>query len=115
MEELNIICAKWYNIGMQLRVKVGRLDAIKQENLNNSSDCLRETLKTWLTACPQSPTWKSIIDVLRSSVVDEERLALDLECKHCPAQDMSILATTQPVSPPQALALMTPSLAGQYT
>ena len=118
MEELNIIRAKWYDVGMQLRVSVDTLDAIKRENQNYSSDCLRETLKTWLKTCPKSPTWKNIIDVLRSSVVGEVTLALDLEHKHCTAQDMSIPATTStpPVPPPQqALSLMTPSPAGHDT
>ena len=47
MDELNKACIKWYNIGMQLGVEIYRLDAIK-EQYDNPSDCLRETLKTWL-------------------------------------------------------------------
>ena len=47
MEELNKVCVKWYDIGMMLRVKLNRLDAIK-EQYSNPSDCLRETLKMWL-------------------------------------------------------------------
>ena len=115
MEELNTICAKWYNIGMQLRVNVDTLDAIKHDNQNNSSVCLRETLKTWLKTCPQNPTWNNIIDVLGSSVVGEGRLALYLEGKYCPAHDRSIPAIIPPVSPQQALTLMTPSPAGHCT
>ena len=142
MEELNDIRAKWDDIGLQLHVSVGTLDAIK-EQYDDPSRCLRETLKTWLKTCPSSPTWKNIVDALRSSTVGEVRLAADLEQKYCSTQDTSVAAThhhalpappsqtdTQttplqqsqsqahvtlapPVSPSQALTLTTPPT--QYT
>ena len=115
MEELNIICAKWYDVGMQLRVSVDTLDAIKEKNPNNPSSCLRETLKTWLKEFPQSPTWNNIIDALRSNVVGEVRLAAHLEQTHCPVKDTSLPAITPPVSPPQSLTLMTPSPTAHHT
>ena len=85
MEELNDTRAKWYNIGLQLSISVGTLDAIK-EQYSDPSHCLRETLKTWLNTCP-SPTWKNIIDALRNSTIAEVRLAADLGQKHCSTQD----------------------------
>ena len=45
MEELNDTCVKWYDIGLQLCMTVGTLDAIK-EHYDDPSHCLRETLKT---------------------------------------------------------------------
>ena len=88
MEELNDIRVKWYNIGLQLRMSVGTLDAIK-EQYNDPSHCLREALKTWLKTCPSHPTWNNIIDALRSSTVGEVRLAAELEQKYCSTQDAS--------------------------
>ena len=45
MEELNDTRVKWYDIGLQLRMNVGTLDAIK-EQYDDPSHCLREALKT---------------------------------------------------------------------
>ena len=110
MEELNDTRAKWYNIGLQLRMSVGTLNAIKKD-CNSTSDCLRETLTTWLKTCPSPPTWKNIVDALRSSTVGEVRLAVDLEQKYCSTQDTSVAATHHhalPSSPSQALTQTTP-------
>ena len=96
MEALNVACVKWYNIGMMLRLKFDRLDAIK-EQYSNPSDCLRETLKIWLKIYPSHPTWSNIVDALRSSTVDEIKLASELEQKYCSTQDTNIAATHYPV------------------
>ena len=110
MEELNDTRAKWYDIGLQLRISVGTLNAIKKD-CNSTSDCLRETLTTWLKTCPSPPTWSNIVDALRSSTVGEVRLAADLEQKYCSTQDTSVAATHHhalPSSPSQADTQMTP-------
>ena len=91
-EELNAIRAKWYDIGLQLRMSVGRLDAIK-EQYDDPSHCLSETLKTWLKTSPSLPTWKNIVYVLRSGTIGEVRLAIDLEQKYCSTQDSSVATT----------------------
>ena len=100
MEELNNVRAKWYDIGLQLRMSVGTLDAIK-EQYDNLSHCLREALKTWLKTSPSAPTWSNIVDALRSSTVGEVRLAADLEHKYCSTQD--IAATHQHTPPVPAI------------
>ena len=81
---------------MQLQVSVGTLDAIKKQ-YSDPSDCLMETLKTWLKTF-SSPSWSNIVDSLRSSVVGEVRLADDLKHKHCSTQNTSS-AATRPVPP----------------
>ena len=105
--------AKWYNIGLQLGVSVGTLNAFKEQS-NKPSECLRETLTTWLKSYPPPPMWTSIIDALRSSAIGETRLATDLEYKYCSTQDNSAAATHYhalpvPAMPQlQAPTLMTP-------
>ena len=98
MEELSDIRANWYNIGLQLRLRVGTLDAIK-EQYDDPSHCLRETLKTWLKTCPSPPTWKNIVEALRSRIIGEVRLAADLEQKYCSTQDTSVAATYHHILP----------------
>ena len=106
MKELNQACVKWYNIGMQLGVEIYRLDAIK-EQYSDPSDCLRETLKTWLKTY-SSPTWSNIVDSLRSSVVGEVRLADDMKHKHCSTENTSS-AATRPVTPTPVTVQLTTS------
>ena len=109
MEELNDVRAKWYNIGLQLHVSVGTLDAIK-EQYDDPSHCQRETLKTWLKTSLSAPTWSNIVDALRSSTVGEVRLAADLEHKYClsiPVSHTSVIG--QPSTPQlQASAATSP-------
>ena len=83
MKELNDVRANWYSIGVQLEVSVGTLKAIKEQYLNNPSDCLREAFTTWLKSSTPHSTWSKIVDALRSSTVVESRLAADLEQKYC--------------------------------
>ena len=93
VEKLNDTRVKWYEIGLQLGVSVGTLNAIKKD-YNSTSDCLRETLTIWLKTSPSPPTWNNIVDVLRRSTVGEVRLAEDLEQKYCSTQDTSVAATS---------------------
>ena len=108
MKELNDVRAKWYNIGVHLGVSVGALDAIEKQ-YSDPTDCLRRTITTWLKS--STPTWNNIVDAL--NVVDEVRLATDLQHTYCSTQD--IAATHQhvppvPVIPPaQAHTWMTPA------
>ena len=109
MKELNDVRAKWYNIGVHLGVSVGTLKAIKEQYLNDPSDCLRETLTAWLKS--STPMWSNIVDAL--NVGGEVRLAADLQHKYCSTQH--IAATHQhtppvPVIPPaQPHTWMTPA------
>ena len=108
MEELNDVRAKWYNIGLQLHVSVGTLDAIK-EQYDDPSHCLRETLKTWLKTSPSAPTWSNTVDALRSSTVGEVRLAADLQHKYCLSIPVSHTSVIGRPSTPQLQASATTS------
>ena len=92
MKELKDVCAKWHNIGVQLGVSVGTLKAIEKKYLNDSSDCLRETLTTWLRS--SAPTWTNIFDAL--NVVGEVRLVADLQHKYCSQQEMAATHSPDP-------------------
>ena len=82
MKELNDVRAKWYNIGVQLGVSVGTLDAIEKQ-YSDPSDCLIKTLTTWLKS--STPGWTNVVDAL--NVVGETRLAAELEHTYCATLD----------------------------
>ena len=71
--------AKWYDIGLALKVSVGTLDSINLE-AQSRSDKLRETLKVWLKTAKQ-PSWQDVVAVLESCVVGEPKLASDIKAK----------------------------------
>lgn len=64
---------QWYDFGIELGVKKLKLDIIKQKFYNDSSDCLREMITEWLKH--GNPTWEAIEIVLRSDIIDNEKLA----------------------------------------
>ena len=91
MKELNDVRAKWNNIGVQLGVSVGTLDAIKKQ-YSDPSDCLRETLTAWLRSSPCNK-WADVVDAL--NIVGEARLAAKLEHTYCPTLDPAQPSTSQ--------------------
>ena len=105
MKELNDVCAKWNNIGVQLGVKVGRLKAIEKQ-YSDPSDCLRETLREWLTNL-SAPTWTNVVDAL--NVVGEAVLAANLKQKYCLSIPVPHTSVTVQPSTPQLQASATAS------
>ena len=76
-------CTKWYDIGLKLNVPVDTQDSIRIDSqFHNHGEKLREALKLWLKTDTE-PTWQDIVDVLKSRVVGEPRLASKIEAKHC--------------------------------
>ena len=102
LEELISVCAKWYNIGMKLGLRVGRLDAIRTQ-YNDLSDCLRETLAAWLRACPTPTTWSKVVEALNSATVDESALATSLEHRYCSSTPPDTTTPSHPQHHPPTL------------
>ena len=76
-------CAKWYNIGLQLGITPGRLDAIKLANQSDPDSCFTATLKEWLSKSELHPSWSRLAMSLRAPPVGLEYLAEQL-----PNQDL---------------------------
>ena len=70
--------AKWYDIGLQLGLTAGDLDAIKQNNHHVVEDCFTATLKKWLRTC-ERPSWSSLARCLRARTVGLGELADQIE------------------------------------
>ena len=67
---------KWYDIGLELKIDVGSLDAIEEDNPRDVQDCLRALLKKWLRRAQPNykPTWGALMEALESPLVDEGQL-----------------------------------------
>lgn len=83
-EELHPIRAKWYFVGLALKVPVHELEAIKEKFADHQVDQrLCEVLTFWLrNSLDPRPSWSDVIRALRSRTVGSKRLANELEAKH---------------------------------
>ena len=84
LREVLDVSADWYDLGLELKVRVGTLDNIRTD-FTAAKHQLREMLKAWLTT-GDYPSWKTLIDALRSPVVGASQMAAALEMKYCPGE-----------------------------
>ena len=73
-------CAKWYDIGIELKLSVGTLNTIK-EDFPQAAECLRETCVHWLKRIDPCPTWAALTKALESPPVGEGHLLRDKYCR----------------------------------
>ena len=59
------MATSWFTVGLLLKISYSKLDIIKKDNRDQSSDCLREMLATWLQSGEASAA--EIVHALRSS------------------------------------------------
>ena len=71
---------KWRDIGLMLQVPYYKLEEFKRD-----SNPLIKVINYWLDGNVKdvSVTWRSIVTVLGSSIVDEIRLAKTIMAKYC--------------------------------
>ena len=69
--------SKWYNIGLELGLTAGTLDAIEETNHHVVNHCFRTTLMEWLRNSKLKPTMSSLADALKSPTVELAQLAED--------------------------------------
>ena len=83
MEELVQVSDKWYLLGLRLNVHPGTLDSIRQEYLMTGTvSCLCGVLQAWLKGTKPYPTWKALVNALRSETVGEMQLGEQLKGKY---------------------------------
>jgi len=73
---LHRVRTKWYDIGLQLKLHPGDLDAINKDSPSDCSASCREMLKRWLAGVNPCPTLKALSDALQTNTVGESRLGL---------------------------------------
>lgn len=66
---------KWNNFGLALGMDYNDLAAVKIECRDILDECLKELLARWLKKSRPRPTWKALIEALKSKTVGFEELA----------------------------------------
>ena len=59
------IAAHWFTVGLFLKIAYHKLEVIKKDNRDQSMECLREMLATWLRGTDASPA--ALVLALRSA------------------------------------------------
>ena len=89
VNELHEVKAKWYDLGVQLRMKIHDLDAIEIECLKNCDRCLIKMLSSWLSQTDHSPTWQIVVDALSSPAIGNQNAANRIHQVYCkPGPDL---------------------------
>ena len=110
------VSVQWYDLGLQLKVRTGTLDKI-QENFTATQHRLRGMLKAWLTTV-DNPSWKTLVDALRSRMVGASQLAAALEMKYCPVERTDLDVVGHPATnffPPSRVFEPLPTVMSQQT
>ena len=72
---------KWYNLGLQLSLRVITQDTIRRD-FSNLRDRFLQMLISWLST-GYNHSWKTLTDALRSRNIGASLLADRLEAKYC--------------------------------
>ena len=73
---------EWFYIGIQLDMETSDLKVIKK-NHDEAGLCFTKMLTEWLKRMNPPPTWKALVDALKSRTVGYEQLADTIEKTHC--------------------------------
>ena len=79
-----VIPAKWRLVGDQLKLPIGTLDEIQDQNAwrsNSSKNSFEQVFAKWRSLGTSPYTWKTMINALRSPAVGEVTLANELNLK----------------------------------
>ena len=60
---------KWYQIGITLKIHASTLQVIRDDHPHRTDDCYRAMLEEWLNNGNPAPSWKELIEALRSPPV----------------------------------------------
>ena len=83
VNELHRVRAKWYDLGIQLRMETSHLNAIETQHRGNPDKCQRQMLSDWLKTSSPPPTWQKVVDALCSPVIDKKSSAERLRHIYC--------------------------------
>ena len=75
------VADKWEDIGILLGIKDGQLKTIKSNDSKDSTSCLREMLRIWLSRVDPPPSWSAVTEA--TEFLGYEDLAAHLRSTYC--------------------------------
>ena len=86
VEVVNHIPDRWESFGVALGVPLSNVKSFERQYMGNARDIFNRIFEHWInhqSKLNYPPTWESIVEILRTRVVDEKHLADDIEKKYC--------------------------------
>ena len=77
------VSVKWMDIATMLALRLPEIQRISAECGSDTHSCIRAVFGKWETSDSKPYTWKTIVEVLGSDLVNERRLALEIKQKYC--------------------------------
>ena len=107
MEDLNsYVITKyandWYNIGIELKTDVHKLDNINQDNSQQSIVCFEKTLNQWLQSNSDDVTWRT----LEIALTNVNRTNLGLKSADVNGKDIFVIVRVNILSHNQTKVLL---------
>ena len=81
LEEIFPARLKSYNLGLKLKLPLDVVQVIHAKT-QPAEDHLREVIETFLNGVGSEPTWRVIVDALKSPTIKLQQLADTIENKH---------------------------------
>ena len=78
LDLLATISARWRNIGDALGVSNNNLESIENDHSNDKVR-LSKVIQIWMEEMPSDVTWRTIIEVVRGNIVQNEDKAIEIE------------------------------------
>lgn len=75
------LATKWRIVGVQLGLSVAKLDEIEVAYVNDCKRCFSAVFSEWENTASLPYTWSTIIEVLKTPSVEENRLAERLKAQ----------------------------------
>ena len=82
LEELLDVETQSYYLGLKLKLPLPVVKSI-HSSCSNPKDCLLQVIISFIEQV-ENPTWRVIVDALRSRAVNLPHLAKKVEAAHCP-------------------------------
>ena len=70
----------WFMLGVQLKVDHAKLERIQMDYPQRAQECQYHMLHTWIDT--GNATWSELVTALRSPLIDNEKLAQEIEEKY---------------------------------
>lgn len=70
---------KWHHVGIQMGLQTATLSAIENRHPTDIQRRLNEVFHEWIARSEQSPTWMTLIEILRLNSIGEQKFASELE------------------------------------
>ena len=77
------VSVKWEDIATMLALRPPEIQRISTECGSNTHSCIRAVFNIWETSDSKPYTWKTIVEVLGSDLVNERKLAREIKQNFC--------------------------------